>query len=277
MAEASIEKVLRYDRLIVLGAIAVISLLAWLQIVWLAGHMHGTAAGGEMTMPGMDMKGMAMADGMRPWGAAELAVMFTMWAAMMTGMMLPSAAPMVLIYAGVAQQAADNGKPFAAAGWFAGGYLVAWMIFSLAATAAQWALERALLLTPTLTIAGSALGGAMLVAAGLYQWTPLKERCLSQCHTPLSFIQRHGGFRRDAGGALRLGSRHGLYCIGCCWALMAILFVMGLMNLAWIAALAVFVLLEKILPPGWPIARAAGVLLIAAGGWMMLRAVPFLS
>ncbi len=265
MAEARMEKVLRHDRLIVLGAIAVISLLAWLQIVWLAGHMQG-----------MDMKGMAMPEAAQP-GALAFAVTFAMWTAMMTGMMLPSAAPMVLIYAGVARQAADRGKPFAPAGCVAGGYLVAWMVFSLAATSAQWALERALLLTPTLTIAGSTLGGALLIAAGLYQWAPLKERCLSQCHAPLSFIQQHGGFRRDAGGALKLGWRHGLYCIGCCWALMAILFVMGLMNLAWIAALAIFILLEKIVPAGWPVSRIAGVLLIAAGGWMMLQDMPSVS
>jgi predicted metal-binding membrane protein len=268
MAGASIERALRHDRLIVLGAIAAISLLAWIQIVWLAAHMHGT-----------DMKDMAMpAEAVQPpWGPAEFAVMFAMWMAMMIGMMLPSAAPMVLIYAAVARQALEKGKPFAAAGWFAGGYIMAWMGFSLVATAAQWALERALLLTHAMTIAGGALGGAVLIAAGVYQWTPLKKRCLSQCQAPLSFIQRHGGFRGDAGGALRLGRQHGIYCIGCCWALMALLFVMGIMNLAWIAALAVFILLEKIVPARWPVSRVAGVLLMAAGGWMMLHAVPPVS
>ena len=275
MAEASIQRALRHDRLIVLGAIAAISLLAWIYIMWLAAHMHGS-------MPGMDMKGMempseAMQPAVRPWGAAEFAVMFAMWAVMMTGMMLPSVMPMVLIYAAVARQALDNGKPFAAAGWFAGGYILAWTGFSLIATTAQWALERALLLTPAMTIAGGTFGGAVLAAAGFYQWTPLKQRCLSQCQTPLSFIQRHGGFRRDAGGALRLGAQHGIYCIGCCWTLMALLFVTGIMNLAWIAALAVFILLEKIAPARWPVSRAAGVLLIAAGGWMMLQAVPLVS
>ncbi|MGH6874842.1 MAG: DUF2182 domain-containing protein [Aestuariivirgaceae bacterium] len=279
MAEASIERVLRHDRLIVLGAIAAISLLAWIQIVWLAAHMHGAGDGGQpgiMTMPGMEMEGMAMPpEAVQGWGPAQFAVMFAMWVAMMTGMMLPSAAPMVLIYAAVAREAVKNGKPFAAAGWFGGGYILAWTGFSLVATAAQWALERALLLTQAMSLAGSALGGAVLIAAGLYQWTPLKARCLSHCQAPLSFIQRHGGFRRDASGALRLGLQHGLYCIGCCWALMALLFVMGIMNLAWIAALAVFILLEKIVPARWRVAWAAGVLLVAAGGWMILRAVPF--
>jgi predicted metal-binding membrane protein len=285
MAQARIERVLQRDRLIVLGAIAAISLLAWTEIVWLAGHMQGAEGSrGEMAMPGMDMtgmdmKGMAMpADAVQPArGLATLAVTFAMWTVMMTGMMLPSAAPMVLLYAAVGRQAAANGRPFAATGWFAGGYIMAWTGFSLIATAAQWVLMRALLLTPAMAIAGSALGGAMLIAAGLYQWTPLKQRCLSHCQTPLSFIQRHGGFRRDAGGALRLGLQHGIYCIGCCWSLMALLFVTGIMNLAWIAALAVFILLEKVVPAGWPVARVAGVLLIAAGGWMMLHAVPFVS
>jgi predicted metal-binding membrane protein len=278
MAGASIEKVLRHDRLIVLGAIVAISLLAWFQIAWLAGHMHGVADGNQAAMSGMDMTGMAMPDealqpALREWRLAQFGVMFVMWVVMMIGMMLPSATPMVLIYAGVARQAVANGKPFAAAGWFAGGYIVAWTGFSVVAIAVQWLLERALLLTPAMVIASGAPAGVVLITAGIYQWTPLKQRCLSQCQSPLSFIQRHGGFRSDVGGALRLGGQHAIYCIGCCWALMALLFVMGIMNLAWIAALAVFILLEKIVPAGWPVSRAAGVLLIVAGGWMTFMAV----
>jgi predicted metal-binding membrane protein len=197
--------------------------------------------------------------------------MFAMWTVMMFGMMAPSVAPMILIYARVGRQALTDGKPFAAAAWFAGGYLLAWTGFSLAATSAQWALERATLLTPMMVSASKILDGVVLIVAGLYQWTPLKEVCLSHCQAPLTFILRHGGFRSDGSGALTLGLRHGLYCIGCCWALMALLFVGGVMNLFWIAALAILVLLEKVIPSGQIIARFAGLTFIAGGGWMLIQ------
>jgi len=118
--------------------------------------------------------------------------------------------------------------------------------------------------------ASNVLGGVVLIAAGVYQWTPLKEVCLSYCQTPLTFIMRHGGFRREASGALALGFRHGLYCIGCCWALMLLLFVGGVMNLLWIAALAALVLLEKLVPFGKLVSRVAGAAFIAMGAWLLL-------
>jgi len=149
--------------------------------------------------------------------------------------------------------------------------LIAWAGFSLAATSAQWALERAALLTPMMEGASNVLGGIVLIAAGIYQWTPVKEACLSYCQAPLTFILRHGGFRREPTGALALGFRHGLYCIGCCWALMLLLFVGGIMNLFWIAALAILVLLEKVIPAGRIIARLAGGLFVLAGGWMLIQ------
>jgi predicted metal-binding membrane protein len=192
---------------------------------------------------------------------------------MMIGMMLPSAAPMILIYARVARQALAQGKPFAATAWFAAGYLLAWTAFALVATIGQWALESVLLLTPTMASASTALGALVLIAAGLYQWTPLKEVCLSQCQAPFMFIQRHGGFRREAGGSLKLGARHGLYCIGCCWALMGLLFVGGVMNPLWIAAIAILVLFEKIVPAGRRIPRFVGAVLVAAGAWLLIAGV----
>ncbi len=179
---------------------------------------------------------------------------------------------MILIYARVARQAAAQGKPFAASGWFAAGYVVAWIAFSAVATTAQWALDRAALLTPMMESANNVLGGIVLIVAGLYQWTALKTACLSHCRSPLHFIQHHGGFRREPPGALALGFRHGLYCIGCCWALMALLFVGGVMNLVWIAALAILVLVEKLAPFGWIIARGAGVAFIGAGLWLLTHA-----
>jgi predicted metal-binding membrane protein len=188
---------------------------------------------------------------------------------MMIGMMTPSAAPAILIYARVGREAVAQGRPFASTTWFAAGYLLAWTAFSVAATSAQWALQRAALLTPMMAAASGTLGIIVLIVAGLYQWTPLKDACLSHCRSPLTFILSRGGFRGDA-GSFSIGWRHGLYCVGCCWALVALLFVLGIMNLFWIAALAILVLLEKVIPSGRIIARIVGIAFIAAGGWMLI-------
>jgi predicted metal-binding membrane protein len=229
MTDLTLEAVLRRDRLVVAIALALVTALAWAYVLWLAFDMD--MGGMEMPDTRMIPSGMGwMMPNDAPWRPIEFAFVFAMWAVMMVGMMTPSAAPMVLIYARVGRQAALHGKPFAPAGWFAGGYLAAWAVFSLLATSAQWALERASLLTATMASGNNALAGAVLIAAGIYQWSPLKDACLRQCQGPLSFIQRHGGFRPDAAGSFALGLRHGLYCIGCCWMLMALLFVGGVMN-----------------------------------------------
>jgi predicted metal-binding membrane protein len=185
--------------------------------------------------------------------------------------MTPSVAPMLLIYARVGRQAVQQGKPLAASAYFAAGYLLTWTGFALLATSAQWALERAALLTPTMVGVSDIFGSAVLVAAGIYQWTPLKDACLRQCQAPWWFIQRHGGFRPDARGALALGARHGSYCIGCCWALMALLFVGGVMNVLWIAAIAILVLAEKVIPAGRVISRTTGTGLFAGGAWLLAQ------
>jgi predicted metal-binding membrane protein len=268
MSDTALEAVLRRDRAVVIVALAIITALAWADLAWLAG---------DMAMGGMDMTGYRMIPAGRglmmpadaPWQPIEFGYAFAMWVVMMIGMMMPSAAPMILIYARVGRQAAVQGKLFASSSWFAGGYLLAWTAFSLAATSAQWALERAALLTPMMESASNRLGAAVLILAGLCQWAPLKEACLSHCRSPLLFIQQHGGFRREPLGALALGFRHGIYCIGCCWALMALLFVGGVMNLFWIAALAILVLLEKVVPFGRVVARVAGVAFIAGGVWLL--------
>jgi predicted metal-binding membrane protein len=272
MSDTALEAVLRRDRAVVIVALAIITALAWADLAWLAG---------DMAMGGMDMTGYRMIPAGRglmmptvaPWQPIEFGYVFAMWVVMMIGMMMPSAAPMILIYARVGRQAATQGKPFASSSWFAGGYLLAWTAFSLAATSAQWALERAALLTPMMESASNRLGAAVLILAGLYQWAPLKEACLSHCRSPLLFIQQHGGFRREPLGALALGFRHGIYCIGCCWALMALLFVGGVMNLFWIAVLAILVLLEKIAPFGRQVARIAGLCLIVSGAWLLALAL----
>src|SRR5271170_2668603 len=270
MSDTALEAVLRRDRAIVIAALAALTALAWADLVWLAQ---------DMAMDGMDMTGFRMipaGQGLMmpasaPWQPIEFGYVFAMWVVMMIGMMTPSVAPMILIYARVGRQAAVQGKPFAASGWFAAGYLLTWTAFSLIATAAQWALERAALLTSMMASASYILGAIVLILAGLYQWTPLKEACLSYCRSPLVFIQSQGGFRQEPGAALALGFRHGIYCIGCCWALMALLFVGGVMNLLWIAALAILVLLEKVVPFGRSIARVAGLAFIAGGAWLLLQ------
>jgi predicted metal-binding membrane protein len=273
MADGALEAVLRRDRLIVASALGVIAVLAWAYVLWLAA---------DMDMDGMNMSGFRMvpagmglmAPATAPWSAVEFAFVFVMWAVMMVGMMAPSAAPMILMYARVGRQARAGqgtiaGKPFAATAWFAAGYFLAWIGFSLAATLAQWVLERKALLDARMTSANILLAAAVLIAAGIYQWTPLKNACLAQCQTPFRFLMSHGGFRSNALGCLHLGALHGTYCVGCCWVLMALLFVVGVMNVLWIALLALLVLLEKLTPWGHWIARVAGAICIAAGAWMV--------
>jgi predicted metal-binding membrane protein len=267
MTSGTLEMVLRRDRIIVASALGAIVALAWAYVLWLAN---------DMDMGGMDMTGFRMIPAgigimlpaSEPWRAIEFAYVFLMWAVMMVGMMAPSAAPMILMYARVGRQGRVAGKPLAATGWFASGYFLAWIGFSLAATLVQWLLEREALLDSRMTSASNTLGAVVLIAAGVYQWTPLKDACLVQCQTPLGFLMRHGGFRGDVPGCLGLGLRHGAYCVGCCWVLMALLFVVGVMNVLWIALLALLVLLEKLVPWGRWVARAAGVACVAAGVWM---------
>jgi len=268
--DTALELVLRRDRIVVAVALATIAALAWGYLLWLAA---------DMDMGGMRMSGFRMIPGaaglmtpaIAPWRWFEFVLVFVMWFVMMIGMMTPSAAPMILIYARVGRQALTHGAPFAATGWFVAGYLFVWAGFSLTASAVQWALERATLLDEAMRGTSRVMGGVVLIAAGIYQWTTLKDRCLRGCQAPLTFIQQQGGFRRDPPGALLLGAKHGAYCLGCCWMLMALLFVGGVMNLLWIAAIAIFVLAEKAMPPGWQISRISGLGLVASGGWLLLR------
>ncbi len=207
-----------------------------------------------------------MADmGMRmdlPWGAVDVFFTFTMWAVMMVGMMMASAAPVVLLFAGMHRGRGAQRAPsrlFA----FSAGYLLVWTAFSAGAALAQWALHQAALLSPAMTTASAPLSGAILIAAGVYQLTPFKGACLRHCRSPLGFLMSH--WREGTSGALRMGVDHGTYCLGCCWALMCVLFVVGVMNLVWVAAIAIVVLVEKVGPAGVVVARVAGVAMIAAG------------
>ena len=242
---------LRRERAVIVAALAGVAALSWLYLLRLA---HGMADMADM--PGMSMAPM---------------LTFAMWWVMMAGMMLPSAAPMTLTFATINNRRRERGSAYVPTALFVAGYLLAWAAFSLAATLAQWALERAALMTPMMRTSSPLLGAALFLAAGVYQLTPLKHACLKRCRSPLSFVLQR--WREGAAGALRMGAEHGAFCLGCCGLLMALLFVGGIMNLLWVAAIAAFVLLEKAMPAGETLARAAGVLAIIFGAWMTAQAL----
>lgn len=205
---------------------------------------------------------------MERWGSRDLLLTFAMWAVMMVGMMTPSAAPLVLLFARVQRDRRERAAPHLPTSLFLLGYLLVWGAFAVASTLAQWGLHSAALLSPRLVATSPLLGGLLLVLAGLFQLTPLKDACLKNCRTPLSFIMT--GWREGRWGAVRMGLSHGFYCVGCCGLLMALLFVGGVMNLLWVGALSLFVLLEKLVPSGPWVSRAAGALLLAAGAGVAL-------
>jgi predicted metal-binding membrane protein len=264
MTDSALGTVFRRDRLLIAGTLGMTAVLAWAYVLWLAF---------DIDMGGMDMTGfrmipagktlMALANAQ--WGVIEFAFVFVMWAVMMIAMMAPSVAPMILTYARVGRERNAKGEALATTGCFAVGYFLTWMGFSLAATLVQWMIERAGLLDSRMASSSNVLAGSVLIAVGCYQVSPLKEFCLERCRSPTDFLTRYGGFRGDLPGSLLMGLRHGAYCIGCCWALMALLFAGGVMNVLWIAGLALIVLLEKLTPFGWEIALVTGVLCVDAG------------
>jgi predicted metal-binding membrane protein len=206
------------------------------------------------------------------WTPAYAALIFVMWLVMMAAMMLPSAAPTILLVGALARHRSVNPDTVpATAALFALGYLLVWCEFSVAATVLQWGLEEAGLLSETMALGNAILAGAVLIAAGVYQWTPLKDTCLRHCRSPAEFLVRH--WHRGTLGIVRTGVRHGLFCLGCCWMLMAVLFVGGLMNLAWVALIALVVLFEKTMPWGGRMSRLTGVLLTAWGAVSLVRMI----
>jgi predicted metal-binding membrane protein len=258
-----LEAVLRRDRFVVSAALVAVIAIAWIWIVLGAGTgMNAVAMTRMAGMPDMDMM-MERA----VWTPGYAGLIFAMWWVMMVAMMLPGAAPMLLLFARVnrAQKARD--RPYVATGIFAAGYLAAWGGFSALAAGLQWGLEQLDLLSPMMTTTSYWLGGAILLAAGAWQLTPIKRVCLRHCRSPLSFLAQK--WRPGRLGALRMGLEHGTYCLGCCWFLMALLFFGGIMNLFWIAGLAGFVLLEKTIPMGHWIGRIAGTA-VAAWGFVLL-------
>jgi predicted metal-binding membrane protein len=258
MTETPLAAALRRDRGIVLAALAAVVAIAWAYLLLGAGieqPMMNMGSGQMMAMP-------------HDWSLGYAAIILVMWAVMMVAMMLPSAAPVILLVGALDRQRGAGPSRSAA---FAAGYLLVWFGFSLAATGLQWGIDMAGLLSERMATANLILAGGVLVGAGIYQWTPLKQTCLTRCRSPFDLVIRYS--RSGASIAVLVGMRHGLFCLGCCWMLMALLFVGGLMNLAWIAAIALFVLVEKTLPWGGRVGRIAGIALAAWGAATLAAAL----
>jgi predicted metal-binding membrane protein len=226
--------------------------LCWLWIVVMARDMYGPMTGASSWMMTAD------------WDVPHLLLLWAMWTVMMAGMMLPSASPLVLLYGAMVRRSAPR-LIYA----LTAGYLFVWTVFSLGATALQRGLAALLLVSPMMEVTSAKVSAALLIVAGGYQLTPLKQACLRACQSPLGFLMAR--WRSGWSGAFELGIRHGAYCVGCCWALMLLLFAGGVMNLTVIVALTAFVAFEKIVPLGAHGARISGVLLVAAGVWVAVR------
>lgn len=249
MRGALVERALRHDRQLVIGALLAVIIAAWAYLLSGAGMLQ-------------DMDGMLMPMASGPWTFGYLMLMLFMWAVMMAAMMLPSAAPMILLYTRIAGERAP-GAQVSLSSMFTLGYIAIWTSFSIAAVALQVGLQKLALLSPMMAATHAVFAGLVLAAAGLYQWLPLKKACLQRCRSPLEFVLTH--WRRGALGAVVMGIQHGLYCLGCCWVLMLLLFVGGVMNMLWVAGLALFVLVEKLAPAGHWIGRGAGLVLLVWG------------
>ena len=251
-----LESALRHDRTQVIVLLVLLPLISWMWIVIMARDMYGPMNGAGAWMMTAQ------------WDVPHLLLLWAMWAVMMTGMMLPSASPTLLLFGVIARRSVQESAARRIYS-LAAGYLIVWAVFSLGATALQRVLAALLLVSPMMEITDPAIGATLLLIAGVYQLTPMKYACLRTCHSPLGFLMSR--WRNGLSAAFRMGLEHGAYCVGCCWALMLLLFVGGVMNLAVIAALTVFVAFEKLAPFGMHGARISGVLLIAAGFWMIVR------
>lgn len=271
-----LEMLLRHDQWIVCAGLVAISGLAWIYLL----------SGAGMAMNPFDMttfslvpqKNSDMAINMPEmnmiagaWSLSQWIIVFMMWWIMMIAMMVPSASPMVLLYARVLRHAQGNNHithfaiPTTA---FVSGYLISWSGFSITATTLQWLLEQSDLLSMKMISNNTLLSGSLLITVGIYQLTPLKLACLKHCRSPAEFISGH--MKNGHWGALQMGFNHGVFCVGCCWFLMLLLFVGGVMNLLWIAILTLFVLSEKVLPFGQLISRLTGYLLVVWGAVILI-------
>ena len=259
-SQPSVAGIFSRDRTVIASCILLISALAWAYLFHLDHQMASSTVSTVMTK--MEMANDA------PWGARDFLFTFAMWSVMMVGMMTASAAPVLLLYTDM--QASRGGSGAAVNGMLFGlGYIVVWVGFSALAAFAQWSLHQSTWLSPSMAVTSSRLAGVILIGAGAYQLTPAKGACLTQCQSPLGFLLSN--WRDGAKGALQMGIRHGAYCLGCCWALMLVLFVVGVMNLAWVAALTAFILIEKFGRTGARVARVGGAAMILFGAIVAVR------
>jgi len=234
----------------------VVPALSWIWIVAMARDMYGPMTGASAWM--MTLR----------WDVPHLLLLWAMWTVMMIGMMLPSASPLILLYGAAARRSAERTatrQTYA----LAAGYLLAWAAFSLGATVLQRVLAALLLVSPMMEPVNSRVSASLLLAAGVYQWTPLKHACLRQCQSPIGFLM--GRWRSGSVGALRMGLEHGTFCVGCCWMLMLLLFAGGVMNVLIIVGLTALVAFEKLTPLGRHGARVTGGLMVAGGLWMLVH------
>jgi len=243
----AIETVVRRDRGVIVASLVGVVALAWAYLFWEASRMGGMDVG--VTRAGATSE--------------RFAATFLMWAVMMVGMMLPSAAPAILLYGGIARRSREQGRTVPAIYTFVAGYLIAWTVFSVLAAALQVLLGHLVLMSPMMVSTSTVLSGVFLLAAGVYQLLPVKDACLGTCRAPLQFFSKR--WRSGRIGALRMGLEHGFICVGCCWALMLLLFAGGVMNLLWVAVIAGFILVEKLMPGGRLAGRFAGIGLVAMG------------
>ena len=234
-----------------------ITLICWIYLILMVKEMSTEE---YLTMASLQIQ---------QWSLSYFWMILIMWGIMMVGMMLPSVAPMILIYAAIARKSEKQGNPIAPTAFFTLGYIAIWIIFSLGATIAQWGLDKVALLSPMIVSNSPLLGAILFIVAGIYQWLPVKKSCLEHCRSPFHFISNH--WQSGKIGAFKMGLYNGYYCLGCCWVLMLLLFVGGVMNLLWIAGISLFVLFEKILPFGDAGGRWMGIFMITIGLIMILN------
>ena len=263
-SDSAIAALSRHDRLLISTCLLVITGLAWAYLLHLGRQMSSSMAyDTAMASMGMPMD--------KPWAAADVFFTFLMWTVMMMGMMAGSAAPVLLLFGAARAKRTEHGVSLAVF-MFGLGYVTVWVGFSACAALAQWALHQTAMLSPAMAASNPRVAGAILLAAGVYQLTPFKGACLTECRSPLGFLMTN--WRDGNRGALEMGVRHGLFCLGCCWLLMCVLYVVGVMNLVWVAVLSVFVLVEKIGPAGAVVARVAGALMILVGLLFVAGIIP---
>jgi predicted metal-binding membrane protein len=202
------------------------------------------------------------------WSWTDFVLLFLMWFVMMIAMMTPSVVPLVLIFTSINRKRQQRQNPFVSSGYLLSGYFLVWAVFSLFATILQWLLQRVSLLNPEMITTSEILGSIIFILAGVFQFTPLKNTCLNTCRSPVGFIHQY--WKDGKSGALRMGIQNGIFCLGCCWILMILLFVSGIMNILWIAIISLFVLSEKVLSVK-VFSFIAGIVLIAYGIVILLR------